>query len=158
MAKNGSLELFKWIRHKASPWTAETATALYVNKQIKPGYGEPEISAWFAFFDYTTKLACTAAQYGHLDILKWLVIEQGAELVPKICKKAASGGYVNIVRWARQEGCDWPPDTTTHEKIIKSWDKYYGCPFKRKGSIRLDHIEFFELAENEGCKWNGTTV
>ena len=94
MAKIGSLDLFKWIRHEGSPWTAETVTALYVNKQIKPGYGEREVSAWFDFFDYTTKIACTAAKYGHLELVKWLV-EQGADLVPKICKKAAFGGFIS---------------------------------------------------------------
>ena len=79
-------------------------------------------------------MAHEAARYGHLELVKWLCGEKGfaidgwvmmeaawsgnLELVQFLrgegcprtyntCRRAVDGGHVEVLRWARENGCQW---------------------------------------------------
>ena len=47
-----------------------------------------------------------AALYGHLEILKW-ARENGCEWDQQVCSYAASIGHFEILKWARENGCKY---------------------------------------------------
>ena len=51
-----------------------------------------------------------AAQYGHLEILKW-GRANGCPWGAWTCSYAAWGGHLEMLKWARANGCPWDEDT-----------------------------------------------
>ena len=49
-------------------------------------------------------LAYAAAGYGHLELVQWLIQEQGFAMGRKVMAMAARGGNLELVRWLRGEG------------------------------------------------------
>ena len=47
-----------------------------------------------------------AAREGHLEILKW-AREHGCEWDSFTCANAALGGHLETLKWARENGCEW---------------------------------------------------
>ena len=52
----------------------------------------------------------SAAEHGHLEVLKW-ARSNGCPWNEKTCANAASGGHLEILKWARENGCPWPGGT-----------------------------------------------
>jgi len=48
----------------------------------------------------------SAALNGHFEILKW-AREQGCEWNSNVCYNAAYYGHIEILKWAREQGCEW---------------------------------------------------
>ncbi len=57
-----------------------------------------------------------AAQYGDLDILKWAK-ENGCKM-PNTCEIAAENGHLHIIKWAIRNGCKW--NTEAFENAAKN--------------------------------------
>ena len=47
-----------------------------------------------------------AAQGGHLQVLRW-AREQGCPWDFTTCLSAAAGGHLEVLRWAREHDCEW---------------------------------------------------
>ena len=47
-----------------------------------------------------------AAKYGHLEVLKW-ARENGCPWDEVTCAYAAKGGHLDVLKWARENGCPW---------------------------------------------------
>ena len=47
-----------------------------------------------------------AAVNGHLEILKW-ARENGCPWDKCTCTYAASNGHLEVLKWARENGCPW---------------------------------------------------
>ena len=45
-----------------------------------------------------------AAEYGHLDVLKW-ARENGCEWDSWTCSNATQNGHLDVLKWARENGC-----------------------------------------------------
>ena len=54
-----------------------------------------------------------AAQYGHLEVLKW-ARENGCDWNSWTCSCAALNGHLEVLKWARQNGCDWNSYTCSY--------------------------------------------
>jgi len=52
-----------------------------------------------------TKRVC-AAEVGNLEILKW-ARENGCEWTDKVCTRAMKGQHFEVLQWARANGCPW---------------------------------------------------
>jgi hypothetical protein len=53
------------------------------------------------------RLLCAyAARGGHLEVLKW-ARENGCPWDEKTCAHAARGGHLKVLKWARENGCPW---------------------------------------------------
>ena len=51
-----------------------------------------------------------AALNGHLEVLKW-ARENGCEWNSNTCANAALNGHLEVLKWARENGCEWDSDT-----------------------------------------------
>ena len=54
-----------------------------------------------------------AARGGHLDVLRW-ARENGCAWNANTCAFAAEGGHLEVLRWARENGCEWDARTATY--------------------------------------------
>ena len=51
-----------------------------------------------------------AAKGGHLEVLKW-ARENGCPWDVGTCACAAEGGHLEVLKWARENGCPWNEGT-----------------------------------------------
>ena len=61
--------------------------------------------------DGNYNMAYCAAEYGHLELLKWLCGEGGFAMDEAVMEDAAFSGNLELVRWLRGEGCPWTAET-----------------------------------------------
>ena len=86
-------------------------------------------------------MACFAAQYGHLELVKWLCGEGGFALDERVMREAASSGNLELVQWLRGEGCQWDWRTCWravrhgHDEVLR-WVRQNGCPWAAATRIR----------------------
>ena len=77
-----------------------------------------------------------AAKNGHLDVLKW-ARTNGCPWNGCTCANAALGGYLDVLRWARANGCPWDERTC-------SW------------AAECGHLDVLKWARANGCEWDYT--
>jgi hypothetical protein len=58
----------------------------------------------------TSETCAKAASGGHLVTLKW-ARENGCPWNEQTCAYAAEGGHLEMLKWARENGCPWDEDT-----------------------------------------------
>ena len=63
-----------------------------------------------------TQICKTAAIHGHLEILKW-ARSQGCPWNTHTCMEAAGGGHLEVLKWARSQGCPWDNNTCSYAAI-----------------------------------------
>jgi hypothetical protein len=64
-----------------------------------------------------------AAKRGHLEVLKW-ARANGCPWTSDTCSYAAKGGHLQVLKWARANGCPW------------NWHAYrLACRKKRRGVV-----------------------
>jgi hypothetical protein len=63
---------------------------------------------WAAFYIRDEEICSRAAANGHLEVLK-CARENGCEWYSDTCRKAAENGRLEVLKWARANGwpCDW---------------------------------------------------
>ncbi|KAK3236724.1 hypothetical protein CYMTET_53152 [Cymbomonas tetramitiformis] len=85
-----------------------------------------------------------------------------------ICSRAARGGHLEVLQWARTHGCPWNEDT-----CMRTAGRYPRCRAmlrmaargmtirvalpRKKGTWR-GHLEALKLARTHGCPWNENTL
>ena len=52
-------------------------------------------------------IAHAAAEHGHLELVRWLIQEQGFAMDRIVMEKAAWSGNLELVQWLRGKGCNW---------------------------------------------------
>jgi hypothetical protein len=77
------------------------------------------------------------AENGYLELLKW-ARENGCDWDWWTCAYAAKGGHLDVLKWVRQNGCDWDEWT---------------CIYAAKGG----HLEVLKWARESGCPWDEWT-
>jgi hypothetical protein len=78
-----------------------------------------------------------AAIGGHLELLKW-ARENGCPLHKWTCWHAAKGGHLEMLKWLRENECLWPWEMTHY-------------------AARNGHIEVMQWLHENGCPWNWLT-
>ena len=82
-------------------------------------------------------ICSVAAGYGHLELLKW-ARQNGCPWNGGPCTTAAFGGHLEVLKWARENGCPWGELT---------------CAQAAKGG----HLEVLKWARQNGCPWDRMT-
>jgi hypothetical protein len=54
------------------------------------------------------------------------------------CELAAKSGHLDILKWARENGCPW-----------NEWTCFY--------AVENDHLEVLKWARENGCRWGSST-
>ena len=75
-----------------------------------------------------------AALNGHLEILKW-ARENGCPWDSNTCANAALNGHLEVLKWARENGCPWDSATCTY-------------------AAENGHLEVLVWAQENGCPWD----
>ena len=79
-------------------------------------------------------MACFAAQYGHMELVKWLCGAGGFAMDEVVMEDAAFNGNLELVQWLRGEGCPWHFQTCYlafkygHVGVLR-WVRENGCPW-----------------------------
>ena len=76
-----------------------------------------------------------AAEYGHLDVLKWAHEKNGCPWNSSTCASAALGGHLHILQYLRAHNCSW--DTKT-------------CKY----AAERGHLHIIKWAVVNGCQWD----
>ena len=74
---------------------------------------------------------------GHLELLQW-ARQNGCEWDEDTCKLAAKGGHLEVLQWAHENGCPWDENT---------------CEYAAYGG----HLEVLQWARENGCPWDEKT-
>jgi len=82
-------------------------------------------------------LCQNVAANGHLDVLKW-ARENGCPWNEWTCTNAAENGHLDVLKWARENGCPWD-----------EWTCEYAA-----GS---GHLDVLKWARENGCPWDEDT-
>ena len=104
---------------------------------------------------------CTiAAEFGHLDIVKW-ARENEFLWDSYTCAVAARNGHFDVLRWAHENGCPWSETTcecaaaSGHLQILQ-WAIDHGCPFENSALMLAaynGHLGILQWARESGL-WN----
>ena len=91
--------------------------------------------------------------------------KHGLESQKTLCSGAAEGGHLEVLRWARANGCPWSHMTckaaarSGHLEVLK-WMRANGCPWNTEtcsGAAEGGHLEVLKWARENGCPWNELT-
>ena len=105
MARNGNLELLKFLHEKGCPWNEETCWSAASNDHLEClKYAHENGCPW----DEETCKA--AAKYRRLECLKY-AHENGCPWDEWTCRGAARGGHLECLKYAHENGCPWNEDT-----------------------------------------------
>ena len=100
-AREGSLNILKWIRENGWPWDGFICCNAAYHKYLK-------ILKWARKNNYPWDE--TTCQYaignGHLEILKW-ARENGCYWNWETCAHAARNGHLEMLKWFRKNNCPW---------------------------------------------------
>ena len=86
---------------------------------------------------YCASICAEAAKRGHLEMLQW-ARANGCPWHEGTCWQAALAGRLEVLQWLHANGCPWDEDTC-------SWAAQYG------------HLELLQWARANGCPWNEKT-
>jgi hypothetical protein len=77
------------------------------------------------------------ARLGYLNIIQW-ARENGCGWDSLTCSGAAQGGHLEVLKWARENGCEWDSCTCFH-------------------AAKGGHLEILKWTRENGCNWNYLT-
>ena len=156
-ARQGHLEVLKWLRSEGCPWNGGTCSLAAAN-------GHLEILKWLRSegCPWDARACTTAAEMGDLEILKWLRSE-GCPWTEYACTYAAACGHLEVLKWLRSEGCPWDADACRyaarrgHLEILK-WLRSEGCPWDEYEvcwvAAEVGHLSVLKHLMSEGCTWD----
>ena len=92
-----------------------------------------------------------AASFGSRAILQMAILERKwKQCSEEVCAGAAAGGYLEVLKWARENDCPWDKETCKwaaengHLEILK-WAREQGCPWSERtrnlAAERLGYVE-----------------
>ena len=88
-------------------------------------------------------MAHVAAEYGHLQLVKWLCREGGFAMDEGVMNRAARSGNLELVQWLRGEGCPW--------SYVRSSASRSGTCFE---AVNRGHVEVLRWVRENGCPWH----
>ena len=106
----------------------------------------------------------TAVNYGHLDVVQWL-IELGCPLSLEASHWAARHGHLRILQLLRSHDCPWDEETCSSAAAyggleILKWIRQNGCLWDEKsctGAARTGRLETLKWLRRNGCPWDEDT-
>jgi len=85
--------------------------------------------------DYNLSNVCEfAARNGHLDVLKW-ARENACDWDVNTCLYAGMNGHLKVLQWLRANGCPWNSDTCAYAALN-------------------GHLDVLKWARENGCDWD----
>jgi hypothetical protein len=106
-----------------------------------------------------------AVNLGCLSTLKHLHSRGHLERKEWLCMFAARSGQLEVLQWARANGCLWNGETcywaaTGGHLEILQWARANGCPWNENtcwGAAQVGPLEVLRWARANGCPWDRRT-
>ena len=140
--KGGNLDVLKLaIRAEHTPGYEFTTTMVRRAAQ----YGYLEMLKWMveSGFKFTADAITEAAAGGHLECVVYLR-ERGCKLrVPNLWKAAVNNAFMHVLRWVIENGCQWDPQWTLDQ--LEQIDDPHATSV---GACHAHHIENGTVHEN----------
>ena len=165
-ARHGHLHIIEYVHEQyragetngREPWNARTC-------------GDAAEGGHIAILDYLRQQGCAwdadvawrASRGGHIDLLKWCRAQQPpVPMDGRACEHAAKANNLDMLRWLRENGCEWSHTTCTaaagqgHLKVLEyaraqlppcSWIAAT-CAAASGG-----HLECLQWLHEHGCPW-----
>jgi len=92
----------------------------------------------------------TLAEGGHLEVLRW-AREQGCPWDEWTCARAAEGGHLEVLKWAREHHCPWTEDLEDDGPVDEG--PVDCCALAARGG----HLEVLKWLREHHCPWNELT-
>ena len=110
-------------------------------------------------------MAQAAAWYEHPELVKWLCGAGGFAMDERVLAEAAGSGNLELVRWLRDEGCDWSVwacrfAAETGRLQVLQWLRANGCPWDVdtcKFAALNGQMATLRWARENGCPWDVQT-
>jgi hypothetical protein len=113
---------------------------------------------------FTERTCAIAAQYGGVEVLQWLHVEQGCPWdAATSCNLAMFSNIpIEALTWAREQGCPWNASLCTNcaysgRLEVLKWAREQGCPWDSVTctiSAMKGHLHVLQWARNNGAPWN----
>ena len=106
-----------------------------------------------------------AVRKGYLSTLKHMHSRGRLSRKKDLCEDAASGGHLDVLKWARENDCPWDELTCMyaakhgHLGTLR-WARENGCPWDKRtcsGAALGGHLEVLKWARAKGCPWDEWT-
>ena len=105
-----------------------------------------------------------AVKFGCFDTLKRLLRENDPYCA-SICAEAAKRGHLEMLQWARANGCPWHEGTCWQAALagrleVLQWARANGCPWNEAACAHAalgGHLEVLQWARANGCPWDEKT-
>eukprot|EP00616_Rhizochromulina_sp_CCMP1243_P016234 CAMPEP_0118967390 /NCGR_PEP_ID=MMETSP1173-20130426/4776_1 /TAXON_ID=1034831 /ORGANISM="Rhizochromulina marina cf, Strain CCMP1243" /LENGTH=357 /DNA_ID=CAMNT_0006916349 /DNA_START=343 /DNA_END=1416 /DNA_ORIENTATION=+ len=151
----GHVALIEWAREHGCPWDewtcywASTRGHLGVVRYAR-AHGCP---------GNPSKCIGCAARYGHVDVVRYFVEEEGTPFPDDTCQTAAEGGYLELLQWLRERGAPWDERTCMkaakkgHLEVLR-WARENGCPWDVRtynAAKDMKRTEVLQWAISNGC-------
>src|SRR5205809_912537 len=109
----------------------------FVNQKLRKSVINKKYISIYAKMVSKNKFCSNAALNGYLEILKWAQ-ENGCPSNVYTCRNAALNGHLETLKWARLNGCRWDEST---------------C----RSAALNGYLETLKWARENGCPWNEST-
>ena len=111
---------------------------------------------------YHHSMVSFAADYGHLELLKWLIEEQGFTMDEDVMRGAVVSGNLKVVQWLWAEGCPWDTRACSDAADLKTlqWVRASGGPWDESTcatAAMFGDVEMLRWARENGCPWTWET-
>ena len=105
-----------------------------------------------------------AVKFGCFGTLKRLLRENDPYCA-SICAEAAKRGHLEMLQWARANGCPWHEGTCWQAALagrleVLQWARANGCPWNEVACAHAalgGHLEVLQWARANGCPWDEKT-
>ena len=108
-----------------------------------------------------------AVKKGYLSTLKHMHSRGRLSRKNDLCEDAARGGHLEMLKWARENGCPWDELTCAaiaayggHLEVLK-WARENDCPWEELTCAAIaaygGHLEVLKWARENGCPWDENT-
>jgi hypothetical protein len=128
-ALQGHLDVLQLLHAHGHVWHSETCKAAVEG-------GHMDVLLWLVEHGCTyhvNGIIVQAARYGHIDILDWLLLQQGSRLDVDMMHAAAANGQLLMCQHLRSKGCDWDINVCAaaarygHVSVLQ-YVREHGCP------------------------------
>ena len=103
-----------------------------------------------------------AVKKGYLSTLQHMHSRGRLSRKKYLCEDAARGGHLEVLQWARANGCPWDEKTCAgaaeggHLGMLK-WARENGCPWNEETCAKAaygGHLEVLQWARANDCPWD----
>ena len=146
----GRLEMLQWymarleVENLPDTVNDKKNKCIYVKRAAE--YGHLEMLKWLVEngFKFTADALTAAAERGQLECVVYLR-DRGCKITPTVSKATVNIAQIHVLRWVIENGCKWNPQWTLDQ--LEQIDSPHGT---KVGAYHAGHIEHGTVHENFG--------